>query len=45
MKEYKPPLTPEQRKELIEKINMRLNKDPKYIAHIDYISKIGNIKY
>lgn len=43
MKEYKPPLTPEQRKELIEKINKRLNNDPKYKAHLEYISKIGDI--
>lgn len=40
MKEYKPPLTLEQRKEIIQKIICGLNKDPNYKAHLEYINNI-----
>lgn len=39
MGKYKPPLTPEQRKEIAQKINDKMNKDPKYKANIEYINK------
>lgn len=40
MGKYKLPLTPEQRKEIAQKIMDKLNKDPKYKAHIEYINNI-----
>jgi hypothetical protein len=40
MEEYKSPLTPEQRKELIEKILKGLRNDPRYKAHNEFIDGI-----